>query len=119
VNPDVKFRFAELSDLDFMRENVDGESVLVAAMRLRSRKEARKIMIVLSDGQPACGGLRPALRHHLKRAVKEITQMGITVVGIGIQTDAVKDYYPKSVVINEVAELPGVVMGQLRQLLIE
>ena len=44
---------------------------------------------------------------------------GINVVGIGIQSDSVKSFYPKSVVINDVDELPKTVIQELRHLLIQ
>ena len=44
---------------------------------------------------------------------------GINVVGIGIQSNSVKDFYPKSVVINNVDELPKTVIQELRHLLIQ
>jgi cobalamin biosynthesis protein CobT len=118
VTADVKTRFAKLTcDVPFMRENVDGECVQIASMRLYQRKETRKIMIVLSDGQPACGGESAVLDAHLKASVKEITKMGIDVVGIGINSEYVRKFYPKCVVIKEVSELPAVVMSELRQML--
>jgi cobalamin biosynthesis protein CobT len=50
-----------------LANNVDGESLLLAARRLFLRKEKRKVMIVLSDGQPHANGVIRHLashRHH-------------------------------------------------------
>ena len=102
-----------------MRNNVDGESVEIAARRLLSRKENGKVMIVLSDGYPAASGDSGKLNDHLKEVVKESMCAGINVVGIGIQSDSVKSFYPKSVVINDVDELPKTVIQELRHLLIQ
>ena len=37
---------------DLFREGVDGEAVLWATRRLGARSEARKLLLVLSDGSP-------------------------------------------------------------------
>jgi len=94
--------------------NIDGESLRVAANRLHTRSEKRKVMLVLSDGQPA-GSHRAA--PHLKQTVQDLKKEGIECVGIGILTDAVKKFYPNHVVLRNVNELPGEVMGQLKAIL--
>lgn len=116
---DVRSRFGWLPNTSTMRNNVDGESVEIAARRLLARKENGKVMIVLSDGYPAASGDSGKLNDHLKEVVKESMRAGINVVGIGIQSDSVKSFYPKSVVINNVDELPKTVIQELRHLLIQ
>jgi cobalamin biosynthesis protein CobT len=98
--------------------NIDGEAVQYAAQRLAQRREKGKLLIVLSDGAPACYGDNRALSAHLKAVVKELPRKGIQVVGIGIQTTTVQQYYPKSMVISNTEELPRAVMSQLRALLL-
>lgn len=115
---DVRSRFGWLPNTSTMRNNVDGESIEIAARRLLSRKESGKIMIVLSDGYPAASGDSGKLNDHLKEVVKESMRAGINVVGIGIHSDSVKEFYPKSVVIKDVDELPKTVIQELRHLLI-
>jgi cobalamin biosynthesis protein CobT len=100
-----------------LRSNVDGESVEAAARRLLARREESKVMLVLSDGYPAAAGSRGDLEQHLKRVVKDIAGAGVRIVGIGIQSDAVQKFYPKSLVIQNVADLPAVVIKELRHLL--
>ena len=41
-----------LANDKLLKENVDGEAVAWAAGRLRNRHEARKILVVVSDGAP-------------------------------------------------------------------
>jgi cobaltochelatase CobT len=102
-----------------MRNNIDGECIEVAARRLLSRRETGKVMIVLSDGMPACHtDDSHALNKHLKDTVQAVMKAGVNVVGIGIQSDAVKKFYPKSCVIHSVSELPDRVMKELRHLLV-
>jgi cobaltochelatase CobT len=118
MTTDVKERFGWLPNTRILRSNVDGESVEIAARRLMARREAGKIMLVLSDGYPAAAGNSADLNRHLKQKVKDIAASGVNVVGIGIQSDAVRQFYPKSLVLNNVEDLPSVVIKELRQLLI-
>jgi nitric oxide reductase activation protein len=113
----VKERFGWLPNTNILRSNVDGECVEIAARRLLGRREEGKIMIVLSDGYPAAAGTRAHLESHLIRVVKDVTRAGVKVVGIGIESDAVKRFYPKNIVLNTVTELPGAVIKELRHLL--
>jgi cobaltochelatase CobT len=99
--------------------NVDGESLMMAAMRLVKRREQRKVLMVLSDGMPSAYGIDEHLCRHLSDTVKTIEKMGIEVVGIGIKDDSVKRFYPKNVVISDIEALPGVVMGQLKMFLVD
>ncbi|QFZ84518.1 hypothetical protein GFK26_17975 [Variovorax paradoxus] len=119
----VKARFASMIGYpDFCRCNIDGESIQIAAHRLKSQRAERHIMCVLSDGDPNCspGGSSNVnqLRNHTREAVKKVQAAGIEVVGIGIRTTAVKSYYDKHIVLNNLAELPTVVMGQLTKMLL-
>jgi cobalamin biosynthesis protein CobT len=83
-----------------------------------ARREAGKIMLVLSDGYPAAAGNSADLRRHLKDKVKDIANSGVKIIGIGIQSEAVREFYPKSLVLNNVEQLPSVVIKELRQLLL-
>ena len=86
--------------------NVDGESVMWAAKRLAARSEPRKVLIVLSDGEPHSGDQAWMLcGDHLKDTVKTITNSGIECIGIGIQSKAVTKFYPDSVVFNNLTDL--------------
>lgn len=112
-------RFGWLPNSRILRNNIDGECVEIAARRLMGRKEAGKVMIVLSDGYPAGSGDSGKLNTHLKEVVKTTMKKGVDVIGIGIQSDSVRKFYPKAVVINEVDELPTTVIKELRHLLIK
>jgi cobaltochelatase CobT len=112
----IKERFGWLPNTRILRSNVDGESIEIAARRLMQRREHSKVMIVLSDGYPAAAG-GGNLHAHLKKTVKEIEKAGVRLVGIGIESEAVRDFYPRNLVLNKVDELPEAVMKQLRHLL--
>jgi cobaltochelatase CobT len=122
LGPIVKQRLSECAThsapgFDLL-ENVDGECVQLAARRLASRREARKIMIVFSDGHPSCSGDHTALHHHLAAVVKNIEASGIDVLGMGIMDHAVKHFYKKHVVITSVGDLPGETMRRIKSMLL-
>lgn len=117
LTSESKKRFAALPHVGWLCENVDGESVQIAAHRLAQRRERRKILMVLSDGQPACPGDWRALQRHLKKSVKDVEKSGIDVIALGIQSDAPRHFYSKYMLLDSVSELPSAVMGQLKRLL--
>jgi len=108
--------------------NADSEALIAAYTRLAKRPEKRKVMMVLSDGEPAFsynirekGGHYRAQRvyqQHLRDAVDFIEGEGVECVGIGIMTSAVERYYPKAVVVHNVRDLARVAMGELGAILL-
>lgn len=118
LTPPVRQRFADMAyNQPNMGANVDGESVQFALNRILKRKEQRKVMLVLSDGFPA-GGDHAAINSHLHRVVEDAKKAKVEIIGIGIQSNAVKTFYPKAIVLNSVEELPKMVMGELRRILL-
>lgn len=109
------WRISELEDSG--HNNQDGESVFNAAQTLAKRPENRKIMFVLSDGQPHGDGNYKSQQTKLKSVVKDI-EKHMDIVGIGIMSSAVKQFYSKSVVVNNTQELPTTCLGLLREALI-
>ena len=97
--------------------NEDHSAVRWAAERLLDRKEPRKILMVLSDGQPAAEGMQEVLAYNLKEEVKRLDKMGVECVGMGIKSTAVRHYYKDNVVINNISELPIQAMKKMSQLL--
>lgn len=92
-----------------------------AARRLLARKEARKIMITMTDGEPGINLYSPdygADRRHAQNMVQSITAAGVDIIGIGIQHAGPTSYYPNSMVINSVSEMPAQLLGLLKKLLI-
>ena len=78
-----------------------GEPVIWAAKRLAARPEPRKILIVICDGEPFCGGPTDAhpvrFQEFTKVAVDRVEASGIDVIGVGIQTATIHDYIKRSV----------------------
>jgi cobaltochelatase CobT len=107
--------------------NCDGESIDYAYQRLKKRREPRKVMLVLSDGYPAAamhfgpgktGSGRQPLYQHLRQVVRNIERSKVDIVGIGICSDAVKNFYRKHVVLNDPAEIGKTMMDQVAKLLL-
>lgn len=97
--------------------NTDGETVRWSANRLIQRKERRKIMFVFTDGNPADHGNSYVSNSDLLKAVKEIERSGIEIVGVGIKHNAVSRFYPNNIEINDIEELPAMVMRKVSKML--
>ena len=104
--------------------NVDGLSVDQSGRELLRRPEKRKVLMVLSDGQPADGrmskvrGKGHSYQSHLGSVVLSLMSDGIDVFGIGIESDAVSDYYPKYAILNNLNDLESKVISKMDDLLI-
>jgi hypothetical protein len=109
--------------------NVDGEAVLWAWQRLIARREARKILVVISDGQPAtwnsCVDAQAfadevAMQTHLRDAIRTVTRSGVEVIGIGAGTDCPRAFYnadtgAKFVYVSSIATLAMDVFRVMKQ----
>lgn len=99
--------------------NSDGDSILWAAERLMQRKEPNKVLIVLSDGQPA-GSYYGNGDKYLKRICNMIeTQSPINLWGIGILTDAPKQFYRDHYICGNLNELEGIVLNILKKSIVK
>jgi cobaltochelatase CobT len=104
-----------------LKENIDGEALLWAHGRLVGRPEARRIMMVISDGAPvddttssANGGAY--LERHLREVIAEIENRSpVELIAIGIGHDVTR-YYRRAVTIVDVEQLAGVMVDKLAEL---
>lgn len=99
--------------------NVDGESVMWAARRLSERQEKRKILFVLSDGSPAADGSSELMYDDLKTKIAKIESTGIECIGIGVQTDEVKQFYNSHLVIKSAKSLANECANHLVAILLK
>jgi cobalamin biosynthesis protein CobT len=97
----------------------DGESVRWAALQLMRYPEQRKIMFVFNDGFP-CPNVWPTFSKphetYLSEVLK-IVEKHIEVFAIGIKSDAVKRFYSNSATIQNLDDLPKVMIGELDRML--
>lgn len=96
---------ASLFKADLFREGVDGEAVVWACDRLRSRTANRRLLIVISDGSPmdaATNQVNDAhyLDHHLREVVAQQQAVGdVEVLGLGVGLD-LSPYYRNSLALD-------------------
>lgn len=90
---------------DLMYRNADGESILWAYSRLIRRKEPKKVLIVLSDGQPSANR-NGDIMGFTQDVVKDIEKRGdIDIFGIGLGDASVSRIYKKHTVIDHADQL--------------
>jgi hypothetical protein len=91
-----------------MSGNNDSAAVLMCYDRVKNRPEKRKIMLVLSDGQPACGGSCDNPEEALEFVVNGIEQeKRVEIMGLGVGPYAnVEDYYTQHVKVNDIEGMP-------------
>lgn len=87
-----------------MANNADGENILYAYHRLKQQKEARKILIVLNDGQPAASGPDGATMD-IGQFTKNVTETidkdkGVLLVGLGVEGYNPKRFYKNAYCVN-------------------
>ncbi len=113
---------AALLKADLFREGVDGEAVDWACARLRQRDEARKLLLVMSDGSPMDSATHLAndahyLDHHLRDVVARQEQRGdIAIAGIGVGLD-LSPYYSRSHVLDLAASSGNAVFREVIELM--
>jgi cobaltochelatase CobT len=104
-----------------LKENIDGEALIWAYRRLVARPEARKILMVISDGAPVDDSTLSVnsghyLERHLRQVIGEIEGGGpVELIAIGIGHDVTR-YYRRAVTIVDVEQLGGVMTEKLAEL---
>lgn len=99
----------------FMSANADGDAILWAYDRLKQQKQKRKILIVISDGQPAASRSGDAYGF-TKKVVAQIEGEGLVeIYAIGIMSEEVKHIYSESVVIQRPTELEAAVLNLIKR----
>ena len=104
-----------------LKENIDGEALEWAHRRISARAEARKILMVISDGAPVDDStlsVNPAnyLEKHLRDVIGMIERKKLVeLIAIGIGHDVTR-YYDRAVTITDVEQLAGAITEQLAAL---
>ncbi len=104
-----------------LKENIDGEALEWAHRRMLGRPEARKILMVISDGAPVDDStlsVNPAnyLEKHLRDVIAMVEKRrGVELIAIGIGHDVTR-YYQRAVTITDVEQLAGAMTEQLASL---
>ncbi|CUH40241.1 Aerobic cobaltochelatase subunit CobT [Jannaschia seosinensis] len=101
-----------------LKENIDGEALEWAHRRMIGRPEARKILMVISDGAPVDDStlsVNPAnfLEKHLRDVIAMVQKRrAVELLAIGIGHDVTR-YYDRAVTITDVEQLAGAMTEQL------
>ena len=101
-----------------LKENIDGEALLWAHKRLQTRYEARKILMVISDGAPVDDSTLSVntgnyLEKHLRGVISWIeSKSNIQLLAVGIGHDVTR-YYKRAVTIVDAEQLADVMTEQL------
>ncbi|MBE0453326.1 cobaltochelatase subunit CobT [Roseovarius autotrophicus] len=104
-----------------LKENIDGEALEWAHRRTVTRKEARKILMVISDGAPVDDStlsVNPAnyLEKHLRDVIAMVERRKqVELLAIGIGHDVTR-YYQRAVTITDADQLAGAMTEQLAAL---
>ncbi len=104
-----------------LKENIDGEALLWAHDRLMARPEARRILMVISDGSPVDDSTQSAnaalyLDKHLRQVIAEIEDRSpVELLAIGIGHDVTR-WYRRAVTLVDVEQLAGAMIEKLAEL---
>jgi cobaltochelatase CobT len=107
---------------DMLKENIDGEALLWAHERLLQRSEARRILVVVSDGTPMDEATMAANGHeylesHLQAVVRDIeTRSPVQLAAIGIGHN-VSSFYRNATRIARIEQLGPALTAKLMSLL--
>jgi cobaltochelatase CobT len=113
---------AALFKSDLFREGIDGEAVEWACNRLLARGEARRILIVISDGCPADSATGLAndpfyLDNHLKDVVARCERQGaVEILGLGVGLD-LSPFYRRSLATDMSQALDNTLFFEIVQLI--
>ena len=104
-----------------LKENIDGEALEWAHRRMSARPEARKILMVISDGAPVDDStLSVNSSNYLEKHLRDVIAMvekrrQVELLAIGIGHDVTR-YYERAVTITDVEQLAGAMTEQLAAL---
>ncbi|MEM9715606.1 MAG: cobaltochelatase subunit CobT [Pseudomonadota bacterium] len=101
-----------------LKENIDGEALEWAHKRMLARPEARRILMVISDGAPVDDStLSVNAANYLEKHLRDVIAMierrkAVELIAIGIGHDVTR-YYDRAVTITDAEQLAGAITEQL------
>ena len=92
---------------NYMNGNPDGENILWAYERLLKRKEKKRCLVVMSDGQPAASKSFYGVEIFTKRVIEEIeAAKKVDIYGLGLLSNAVTKFYKSHSVVTSPEQIP-------------
>jgi len=107
----VKSRAGNITKMSAAGGTPTADAVWVAANRLAARREARKILILVTDGLPND-------EKSAKLMVDVAEASGIEVYGVGIKLHKIGNFCTRYRVVSSEADIPSAVLGALRERII-
>ena len=90
-----------------MSGNPDGDCILWTYDRLLKRKEKKRLLLVMSDGQPAASRYSKGLSGFTYKVIDEIEQAKkVDIYGFGLCDESVKEYYTHHSTVHSAEEIP-------------
>lgn len=101
--------------------NSDQCAIEWAYQELRVQPNKRKVLMVFSDGHPACHTDygRDSLVKNLRARIEELQKTNVECIGVGIHSEAVEEIYPRHALVTDLNDLSGVVFKQLSDVLLK
>lgn len=101
-----------------LSNNADGENILFAYNRLKNQKQTRKILIVLSDGEPAASG-PPGATMDIGKFTKQVCEQiekdkDVLLIGLGMSGYSPKRFYKNAYSVPHGQPLEPVLLGVVR-----
>jgi len=90
-----------------MRGNPDGDCILWSYDRLLKRKEKKRLLIVMSDGQPAASRPSDDLAAYTLKVIQEIEKFKrVEIYGLGLCDESVSRFYKHHSTVSTPEDIP-------------
>ena len=90
-----------------MKGNPDGDCILWSYDRLLKRKEKKRLLIVMSDGQPAASRDSVDLAKYTLQVIKEIEKFKrVEIYGLGLCDESVRHFYKHHSTVRSPEDIP-------------
>lgn len=90
-----------------MKGNPDGDCILWSYDRLLKRKEKKRLLIVMSDGQPSASRDSCDLGAYTLKVIQEIQKFKkVEIYGLGLCDESVKNFYKNHSTVLEAEDIP-------------
>jgi cobalamin biosynthesis protein CobT len=106
--PQVRSR---LVNADYKGNTVTSEQIPFAHRRLVARTEKKKVLVVITDAEHI------ESHYRLKRAMDNVKSDGIELVGVGICTDLMSQYFDRFIQLNDLTNFGRELLSLLRDVL--
>jgi hypothetical protein len=114
----VRYRFVWP---DYTHNTVEFPCIRYAAQRLVQRKETKKILFIITDGETESGAsdLDSALRRVTKEYIERLTRAGVYVVGFGIKNSHIAGYCKDHIIVSDLNTFAKELYAKLSQMLLK